>query len=298
MKNENEKRDKRGKMKMNKLFGLLLAGSMVLTGCSSSASATEDSSNVLRVGMECAYAPFNWTQETAEVADGSTAVPIYQSDYYAYGYDVMVSQMIADELGMELEVHKVEWDSIGLGLTSGEYDAIVAGMGYTQERDASYDFTDPYYFRENVIVVRADSEYASFTKLSDFAGTGAVGTTQLGTCWVGIMDQVPGYTQGAYYSTTAECFMAVSNGAADFTIIDLPTSQSALLTNPDLKILELDENDTLSDPTGATNVCIAVAEGDSELQQKIQDAMDALDLDKDKMNELMGLAIELQPASN
>ncbi len=282
---------------MKKVLGLLLAGSIVLTGCGSGESQT-DSSNVLRVGMECAYAPFNWTQEAAQVGDGSSAAPIYQSDFYAYGYDVMVAQMIADELDMELEVHKVEWDSIGLGLTSGEYDAIIAGMGYTAERDASYDFTDPYYFRENVIVVRADSEYASFTKLSDFAGTGAVGTTQLGTFWVDIMEQVPDYTPGAFYGTTAECFMAVSNGAADFTIIDLPTSQSALLTNSDLKILELDESDNLTDPTGATNVCIAVNNGDSELQEKIQGVLDDMGWDKEKMNEMMELAIELQPASN
>ena len=64
---------------------------------------------VLRVGMECASPPFNWTQDEATTPDGSKAVPIYGSDYYAYGYDVAVAQKLADELGMELEIHKVEW---------------------------------------------------------------------------------------------------------------------------------------------------------------------------------------------
>lgn len=269
---------------------------MCLTGCGSSVAKT-DSTKVLKVGMECAYAPFNWTQETAAVGDGSSAEPIYQSDYYAYGYDVMMSKMLADELGMELEIHKVEWDSIGLGLTSGEYDVVVAGMGYTPQRDVNYDFTTPYYYRENVIVVRADSEYADFTKLSDFAATSAIGTTQLGTSWVELMDQVPNYTPGAFYSTTAECFMAVSNGAADFTIIDKPTSKSAMMTNAGLKILELEEGANLTEPSGSTNVCIAVNEGDSELQAKLQGALDNLNFDKQKMDEMMDLAVQLQPAS-
>ena len=54
-------------------------------------SSAEDSGNVLRVGMECAYPPFNWTQMTPEVADGITAEPIYGTDMYAYGYDVAVA---------------------------------------------------------------------------------------------------------------------------------------------------------------------------------------------------------------
>ena len=67
---------------------------MPLTGCGSSDSSSasgEDTSDkkVLRVGMECAYAPFNWTQVTEDVPDGSKAVPIYGSSDYAYGYDVI-----------------------------------------------------------------------------------------------------------------------------------------------------------------------------------------------------------------
>ena len=59
--------------------------------------------------MECAYAPFNWTQDTDTTPDGSKAVKIAGSDYYAYGYDVAVAQKLADQMGMDLEVHKVEW---------------------------------------------------------------------------------------------------------------------------------------------------------------------------------------------
>ncbi|WP_243135303.1 transporter substrate-binding domain-containing protein [Faecalicatena orotica] len=257
------------------------------------------SKKVLRVGMECAYAPFNWTQETDEVANDDKAVPIYGTNYYAYGYDVMMAKKIADGLGWDLEVHKVEWDSIGMGLDSKEYDCIIAGMGKTGEREQAYDFTEPYYYRDICITVKKGSGLEDIKKLSDFKGKDITVTTQLGTAWVDLLDQIPDVQLGANYATTAECFMAVSNGAADACVIDLPTSQSAALTNDDLVLLDLDESDTIEDPTGSTNVCIAVRKGDTELKDSIQGVMDQISWnDKAKMDEMMGEAIKLQPAAN
>jgi len=105
------------------------------TAATDSGEAPAEEKEVLRVGMECAYAPFNWTQDEATTPDGSAAVPIYDSTFYAYGYDVAVAQMIADELGMDLEIHKVEWSSIGISMDAGDYDCIIAGMGRTAERE-------------------------------------------------------------------------------------------------------------------------------------------------------------------
>lgn len=260
-------------------------------------SAEED--NVLRVGMECAYAPFNWTQDTDTTPDGSKAEPIYGTDFYAYGYDVAVAQMLAEEMGMELEIHKVEWSSIGISMDAGDYDCIIAGMGRTEEREMAYSFTEPYYYRDNCIVVKADGAYADVTKLSDLAGTGCKLTTQLGTGWIALLDQVEGAETGANYETTSECFMAVSNGVADVCIVDLPTAESALLTNDDLKIITLDEEDTFTGDDEMVNVCIATRKDDTELRDKIQAAMDSLEWnDKEKMDELMASIIDQQPAAN
>jgi putative lysine transport system substrate-binding protein len=263
------------------------------------ASKGSTTKGVLKVGMECAYAPFNWTQETDKVANGDTAVPIYGTNYYAYGYDVMMAKKIAKQLGMDVEVHKVEWDSIGMGLDSGDYDCIIAGMGKTAEREKAYSFTDPYYFRDICITVKKGSKFDKITKLSDFKGKKANVTTQLGTAWVDLLGQVPDATPVANYSTTAECFMAVSNGVADACVIDLPTSQSAAMTNSDLVMLKLDASDTIKDPTGSTNVCIATRKNDTALKDKIQGAMDQLSWkDKAKMDDMMNQAIKLQPAAN
>ena len=301
-------------MNKRKLLALVLTGVMAistLAGCGSSDTKTSDTDvktsetaetsdkHVLRVGMECAYAPFNWTQDSDTTPDGSKAVPIYGSDYYAYGYDVAVAQKLADEMGMDLEVHKVEWSSIGISLDAGDYDVIIAGMGKTAEREASYSFTEPYYYRDNCIVVKKGSAYENVKGLSDLAGTGCKVTTQLGTGWVPLLDQIEGAEQSGNYETTSECFMAISNGVADVCVVDLPTAQSAALTNDDLVIIQLDADDSFTGDDEMVNVCIATRKDDTALRDKIQDAMDAIGWnDKAKMDELMDTVLTQQPAAN
>lgn len=299
-------------MKIKKLAAMALVTVMAVSafaGCGASGKTagtestktegSESTDNVLRVGMECAYAPFNWTQDTDTTPDGSKAVPIYDSNYYAYGYDVAVAQKLADEMGMELEVHKVEWSSIGISLDAGDYDVIIAGMGRTAEREASYAFTEPYYYRDNCIVVKKGSEYENVKGLSDLAGTGCKVTTQLGTGWIPLLDQIEGAEQSGNFETTSECFMAISNGVADVCVVDLPTAQSAALTNDDLAIITLDENDSFTGDDEMVNVCIATRKDDTALRDKVQAAMDAIGWnDKAVMDELMSTVLTQQPAAN
>ena len=309
-------------MKKRRLACLCMAVAMVfsvLTGCGNSAgtseestessavsalsteedTSSEDSGNVLRVGMECAYPPFNWTQMDPEVADGITAEPIYGTDTYAYGYDVAVAQMLAEELGMELEIHKVEWSSIGTSLDAGVYDAVIAGMGRTPEREMAYAFTDPYYYRHNCIVVKKGGDYENVTKLSDLADTGCRVTTQLGTGWVPLLDQIQGAELSGNYETTSECFMAISNGVAGVCVVDLPTAESAAMTNEDLKVITFEESDTFTNDEEMVNVCIATRKDDTELRDQLQEAMDALGWnDSEAMDQLMEETIPLQPAAS
>lgn len=270
---------------------------MMFAGCKGTEKESEK--KVLRVGMECAYAPFNWTQDTATTPDGTAAVKIYGSDFYAYGYDVAVAKMIADQLGYDLEVHKVEWSSIGISMDAGDYDCIIAGMGRTSEREKAYAFTDPYYYRDNCIVVKKGSAYEGVTGLSQLKGTGCRLTTQLGTGWIPLLDQVDGAVTGFNYETTSECFMAIMNDVADVCIVDLPTAKSAALTNEGLVIIELDPEDSFTGDDEMVNVCIATRKDDTAFRDAIQGAMDAIGWgDKAKMDELMDKALSQQPAAN
>lgn len=290
---------------MKKIMSVLVGLSVVastLVGCGGSKPAVSTSSNnssgkkVLKVGMECAYAPFNWTQSSPELSNGDKAQPIFGTKDYAYGYDVMLAKKLADELGWELEIHKVDWSSIVLGMNSGDYDAIIAGMGYTTERANSVDFTDAYYIRDNVLIVKEDGPLANAKSLEDFKGASA--TTQIGTIWEKYVPQIPDVKQLTYYETTSEVVMAVTMGGADCAVIDEPTAMSAAMANPGIKYIKLEEGKGFTVPEGQSlDVCVAIKKGNTELQKALDGALDSIEWDQDKMNELMKTAVKLQPLS-
>ena len=130
-----------------------LASGGEVTEFAVSCPAPETTNGVLRVGMECAYEPYNWTD-----MDGSSlgAVPISgegKEGLYANGYDVQIAQYIANKLGMKLEIYSIEWNSLLPALESGTIDAIAAGMSPTAERAAEIDFSDTYYESNLVVII-------------------------------------------------------------------------------------------------------------------------------------------------
>ena len=165
---------------------------LTATGYSTGDNVTEDSEDKeveqsesgekekLYVGLECAYAPFNFTQ--TDNANG--AVPIYNSNKkqiagYANGYDVMIAAKIAQALNKELCIVKLEWEALIPAVKVGTIDMIIAGMSPTAERKKSIDFSDAYYNSQLVVVVRKDGAYANATSLADLKG--AKITAQSGT---------------------------------------------------------------------------------------------------------------------
>ena len=135
---------------MKRIIVTLLAIAMLLSTCAFAEGQ-------FRVGMECDYPPFNWTQVEAD----ENSVPIDGGMGYAGGYDVEIAKRIAEALDKELVVVKIEWDGLIPALNSGMIDAVIAGMSPTAERKITVDFTDAYYNSDLVIVVRKDSEYAN-----------------------------------------------------------------------------------------------------------------------------------------
>ena len=115
-----------------------------------SSEKTDTSKGTLKIAMECAYAPFNWSQTT----DANGAVPIQGSTLYANGYDVQIAKYIAAELGMKLEIYSAKWENLIAGVNAGTYDGIIAGMSPTAEREEEVDFTDCYYNSNLVIIYK------------------------------------------------------------------------------------------------------------------------------------------------
>lgn len=129
--------------------GALIAAVAITAGCGDDKKA-DSQKKVLKVGMECAYAPYNWSQPTAE----GGAIKIAGTNEYAYGYDVIIAKKIADSMGADLEIHKIEWDGLPPAVVSGKIDTAIAGMSITSKRKETVDFSKPYYYASVVALVR------------------------------------------------------------------------------------------------------------------------------------------------
>ena len=147
---------------MKKIFFCILSLILLTFGASQIVQADE----YLRIGMEAAYAPFNWTQDD----DSNGAVKIDGTNQYANGYDVQIAKKIAKELGKKPLIVKTAWNGLIPALTSGKIDMIIAGMSPTEERKKEIAFSDSYYTSEPVVLVQKNGAYAQAKTLDDFKG--------------------------------------------------------------------------------------------------------------------------------
>ena len=268
--------------------------STATTAAASSSTGVED--GVLTIAMECAYAPYNWTQGD----DANGAVPISNvPGSYANGYDVMIGKKIAEANGWQLEVIQSDWDSLVPGVQTGIFDAVIAGQSMTAERSEQVDFAGPYFYATIVCVTKKDSPFASAKSIKDL--TGGKCTAQIATIWY---DQCLPQIEGANVQTAAETapamLMALETGSVDFICTDMPTAQGAVAAYPDMTILDFSGTDgdfQFSDQVRAENVNIGVSvkKGNTELKDKIDAVLSTMT--QDDMNALMQQAIAVQPLS-
>lgn len=265
---------------MKRILSVLIAAIMLLSAASALAEP-------FRVGMECAYAPFNWQQPDAD----ENSVPIDGGVGYAGGYDVEIAKRIADDLGRELVIVKLEWDGLIPALQSNMIDAVIAGMSPTAERKMTVNFSDSYYTSNLVVVVRKDGAYADATKLSDFAGAKITG--QLNTFHYTVIDQIEGVQKVEAMDTFAAMIVALNAGVIDGYISEVPGAESACAANANLTYHPLEDGFTASEED--TSIAVALRPADTELCAQINEILAGID--QSTREELMLGAIENQPIS-
>ena len=251
---------------------------------------------VLTIAMECAYAPYNWTQTD----DSNGAVPIANvPGSYANGYDVMIGKKIAEANGWQLEVIQSDWDSLVPGVQTGKFDAVIAGQSMTAERAEQVDFAGPYFYATIVCVTKADGKYANAKSIADLAGGSC--TAQIATIWYDqCLPQIPNANIQTAAETAPAMLMALETDTVDFICTDMPTAQGAVAAYPDMKILDFSGTDgdfQFSDEVRAENVNIGVSvmKGNTLLKDKINAVLSTMT--QDDMNALMEQAIAIQPLS-
>ena len=295
---------------MKKFLSLLLTLTMVLvlTACGSSNEAAAPAATdapaatnapaavlsgvedgVLTVGMECAYAPYNWTQ----MDDSNGAVPIANNPgSYANGYDVMIAKRICEANGWELEVMAIGWDGLVPALNAGQLDAVIAGQSMTETRMQEVDMAGPYFYASIVCVTQADNALASATGISQLFGAC---TAQTGTIWYdSCLPQIEGAELMPASETAPAMIMAVTSGTVDYICTDMPTAMGACATYDNLVILDFTgSEDNFEVDAGEINIGISVVKGNTTLL----DAMNAVlgEMTVDDFNNTMNEAIAVQP---
>ena len=270
---------------MKKLIVILLCLGL-LSACGSNTDNTADDTT-FTVGMECAYAPFNY-----QVSEpGETAVAI-EGGGYCDGYDVMIASRIAESLGQDLEVRMIAWNGLQVALDSGEIDAIIAGMTANEEREQCIDFTSPYYDSHGMImIVRADSEEADYTDIQQFSGKSVVG--QLNTNYDSVIDQIEGVDHVTPRQTYPEMVVALQSGDVDGITAEVAVAEGIVAANPDLTYIAFEEGHGFE---ADTTVSIGLKEGsrDTEFFNAVEEALAGIS--EDERAEMMAEATNNQPA--
>ena len=228
---------------MKKVFSLLLTLVLtlslvaVLAACGKKGIPGTKKKGVLVVGMECDYAPFNWTESTKS----NTNIPISNvSGAYAEGYDVQMSVKIAKALNLSLEIKALSWDALIPSLKNGEIDMIVAGMSPTEERKKSISFTEGYYTSTHVMIIKNGSKYSSATQLSDFKDAKVAGQT--GTIYADLVPQAvaAGAIAGTNLDTVPALINQIKNDVIDATIVEKPVAQGLCAADDTLDFVEFE----------------------------------------------------------
>lgn len=282
---------------MKRILSIILAAVMLavsltaLASCGNSVDASKDVENikkagVLKVGMECAYAPYNWTQTNAD----NDAVKIKNADGYANGYDVQAARKIAASLGVELEIYAYKWDALIPAVESGTIDCVIAGMSPTAERKAVLDFSDNYYVSNLVIIVREDGAYANAQSLADFKGC-SIGA-QAATFHAEALKQIEDVKENILDDFTL-LYTALTANTIDGYVAEEPTAYSICSEGSGLTFAPLVNNSTgFTCDEGDTTIAVGVRKG-SDLAAAISEIVDGIS--DSERSELMMKMVSIAP---
>ena len=281
-----------------------MGGVMVLSGCGPAAQeptgTTDDATDepdadaagatlgdgvTLRVGMEAAYAPYNW-----QVSEESEfTIPIENvSGAYADGYDVQVAKRIAEALGMEPVAVKLDFAGLIDALNNGQIDIVCAGMSVDPDRAQSADFSDSYIDDDIVMITTKDSPYAGATTFADLAGASIMG--QAATMFNDVIEQIPDINHMTPGETVPIVVESLASGTSDIITYSMLSVPKLLETYPDF--VELEMTDKFEGSVMPDNA--AIAKGQEAVLEQINEVINAIP--EDDRQQMWNDCMDRQPA--
>lgn len=264
----------------------VLLGLLLLVGCVNTPIEREQ----LVVGMECNYAPFNWTQNF----ESEESMPLPESGAFCDGYDVAIAKHIAHDLNRDLVVKNY---AVFTGLLeaakAGDIDLIIAGMTDTAERRQEVNFSNIYYKSDMVLVIRNDGGYTNATALSDFDA--ATVSAQIGTIHDQLVDQIPNVNHSLPLDSFPSLTTALNSKAIDAFVSEKPVAMAIVESNSNLSFVEFEANNGFEVDDEEVTVSIGMAKEQTELLDDVNASLASLS-DEDR-DEIMLAAIQRQPSN-
>ena len=218
----------------------------LLAGCAEKTPAGGDTKKTLVMATNAQFPPY-------EYYDGDNIV----------GIDAEVAALIAEKLGMELEIADIEFDSIVPGVQTGKYDMGMAGMTVREDRLEKVNYTSSYAKGVQVVIVKEGSDIAS---IDDLEGK-TIGAQQGTTGAIYAADDY-GAENVTTYASGNLAVEGLKTGKVDCVIIDNEPAKAYVKANEGLKILDTEYANE--------DYAIAIAKENTELMDKVNSALEEL----------------------
>lgn len=243
--------------KMSKILSALMAGVLAMSlfaGCNTSGGSGSDASGSASgektkfvLGLDDSFPPMGYRDDSNNIV----------------GFDIDLAQAVCDELGLELVVQPIAWESKEMELNNGNIDCIWNGLSIDAERQEKMNLSKPYMENHMVVVVNKDSDIKS---RKDLIGK-KVGVQKASTA-MGAAEEDEFISQSDLieYDTNVLALTDLPTGRIEAIVLDEVVANYTLKSEGD-KYVVLD--DTLS----AEKYAIAFKKGNDELKTKVEEAI-------------------------
>ena len=251
---------------------LMAFSAIALASC----GGTSTNDDVIRIGLECAYVPFNWVAK----GESEFTLPIKNhAGSFADGYDIQIARRIAAETGKKVEIVQTNWEALITDLQMNSIDAIIAGMTDTEVRRQQISFTEEYYRSELVLIASSEvsSSYEDALSAAEFEDliSGQNVVSQVSTVTDEVID-VFASDYGARHVTPVATFALaaqdVVNGSAFAMTAELPVARSIVAQYSNLGIVHIDQ-EILGEYRAELGVSIGVRKNDEALRGNLNNVL-------------------------
>ena len=257
-----QKRKEKMTMKLSKVFGglVLVASACLLTACGSSDKKDTSVSDIkdkgtMVVALNPEFAPF----EFKTLVDGKDTI---------VGADVKIAEAIGEELGVKVKFSSMSFNNVLASLQSGKADIAISGISATPERKKAYNFSEPYYESENVVLIKK-TDLDKYTKTTSLDGL-SVGT-QKGTIQETVASEQLKGSKVVALTQNGEMINELKNGQIQAVVLEKTIAEGYVANNDDLTI----SNITLKNDD-ADAYAVALPKDDDKLTKKVNKVINEL----------------------